>query len=247
MFLEKDKAIHKLSRTINIIIGFLIVSLVANAYSVYKIGRIQKENIEIKEMIQRSDEANQKVLDMLKEVREAQKKQNEMLQVSTIQRRLTINFLKNNGLSVYTDLGKHKTISVSDMDKIIDYYDSHVRGGTPFKGKGYIFVKASKQTGLNPLYLYAHAAIESGFGKSHLAKTRHNYFGINAVDHNPDRAYNMGDSIEQGIMEGAEWIKKNYYDNGYTTLQSMKEAGYASDPSWGNKIISIANNAIEVL
>ena len=49
------------------------------------------------------------------------------------------------------------------------------------------------------------------------------------------------------FIEGAKWIKSNYYDNGYTTLDSMHQAGYASDPNWASQISSLANAAIGLI
>jgi beta-N-acetylglucosaminidase len=57
----------------------------------------------------------------------------------------------------------------------------------------------------------------------------------------------MGNSVDQGIVSGAHWIKSNFYDNGYKTLDSMKKAGYASDQTWDTSISKIANDAIQIL
>lgn len=233
-----------------IIAVVLTLSVFVNIYTLYRLHEVEKDYDDMKVMIQKSDEANQQVLAMLKEVRDEQKKQSEMLNVSYMKRlehEATLMNLKNNGFSPYSDIGSNTKITVEDMNKIIDYYDAHINGGTPFKGKGYVFVKASEETGLSPIYIFAHAAAESYYGKSYLAQTRHNYFGINAVDSNPGRANSMGDSIDEGIIEGAYWIKRHYYDNGYVNLRSMHDAGYASDPNWDDKISSIANTAISVL
>ena len=57
----------------------------------------------------------------------------------------------------------------------------------------------------------------------------------------------MGDSVEEGIIEGAKWIKANYYDNGYTTLGAMKRANYATDPNWPYNITNIMNQSLNAL
>lgn len=230
----------------------LLVSIVA--FNVYIFNNIQvldakynEKYNEIHRTIKKSQEANEKVLVCLEEIRDEQKKleqhQQQILQLKTEQK-YTIMRLKSEGLSPYTDLGENCNISVEDMNAIIDYYDSMIKGGTPFKNKGEVFINASKKSGLNPVYIFAHASCESGFGTSYLARTRGNYFGINAVDANPDLAYKMGDSVEEGITAGAMWIKKNYYDNGYCTIQDMKSAGYATSDTWVSEIINIANGAL---
>ena len=40
-----------------------------------------------------------------------------------------------------------------------------------------VFVTAAKETGLDPRYIAAHAALESGWGNSNFARNRNNYFG----------------------------------------------------------------------
>jgi len=47
----------------------------------------------------------------------------------------------------------------------------------------------------------------------------------------------MGDNLEEGIINGAKWIKEKYYDKGRTTLNKMKAAGYASDSKWVGNIV----------
>ena len=243
----KQLSSNSLLKMIAIITLILILSITVNIYSIVRLNKLETNYDELKVSIEQSNEANQKVLEMLKEVRDAQKKQNEMMQLAETKRKESISLMKSNGFNEYSDLAEYKDMSVEDMDKIIDYYDSHINGGTPFKGKGYVFVQASKETGLNPIYIFSHAVVESGFGKSYLAQTRHNYFGINAVDSNPENAYSMGDSIDSGIINGAHWIKETYYENGYTNLYSMKKAGYASDSEWYEKISEVANDSIELL
>lgn len=229
------------------IIGLLILSIVGNLYSFYRISQIQNQYELIQETVNESNEANQEVLSMLKEIRAEQQEQKQIIQSEAYKNQITIKRLKANGFNEYNDLHSYSNITPEQMDKIINYYDSHIKGGTPFKNKGYVFVEASKQSGLNPLYLFAHAAVESGFGKSYFAKTKGNYYGINAVDNQPELAYSMGDTMEDGIISGAIWISNNFYKNGYTSLKSMKEGNYASDPEWEEKIINIMNHSIQQL
>ena len=96
---------------------------------------------------------------------------------------------------------------------------------------------------MNPRYILAHAALESGWGTSSYAKAG-NFFGIGAFDSNPDNAYNYGNSnMEKGLINGAVWIRKNFYDAGQTTLYKMRHNGgkheYATDPEWDKKIANL--------
>lgn len=160
----------------------------------------------------------------------------------------TVADLKEYGFTIDTDLGMYTNLTEQDMNDIIDWFNTKTDGGTPFKDNGYIFIRASEETGLSPLYIFAHASLESAYGKSALAKEKGNYFGIGAWDCDPyNKAHTMGSTMEEGIVNGAKWIADRYYNQGYTTLRKMKERGYATDPNWENQIASIANRAINQL
>lgn len=240
------KSLKKLHIFAYAFIAISLAVLLGSQYHVYgQVTELHDKYEDIQKTSQKSQEANEKVLAKLEEIRDEQLKieqrQAQMMQVK-MEHEATIMHLKANGFSPYDDLGDHTNLTVEDMNRIIDFYDSQV--GTGFTGQGEVFIKASQQTGLSPIYIFAHAACESSYGKSNLALDRGNYFGINAVDTNPNAAYAMGNNLEEGIIAGAMWIKTNYYDNGYTSLQSMKDAGYATSNTWVSSISSIANTSI---
>lgn len=144
---------------------------------------------------------------------------------------------------------KNAYITADDMNKIIAHFESF-NGGSPFHNQGEIFIQASEESGLDPIYILAHASWESDWGRSFLARDRGNYFGINAIDANPDAAHNMGSTMASGIINGASWISKNYYQEGQTTLHSMiygkKKYAQAAD-KWINGVNSIMNESYAVL
>lgn len=119
----------------------------------------------------------------------------------------------------------NKTVYVTteDMNNIIRHFDPS--GTSPFQGQGNVFIEASKESGLDPIYIFAHASWESDYGRSYLARDRGNYFGINAIDANPNAAHHMGNTMYDGIVNGAVWISKNYYQEGQTSLNSMIYGG----------------------
>ena len=80
-------------------------------------------------------------------------------------------------------------------------------------------MKAYKLTGLDPRYLVAHAAWESGWGTSNFAKNRNNFFGIGAFNSDPNKALKF--SKDEGFIDGAQWINHNFTARGQNTLQSM--------------------------
>lgn len=118
--------------------------------------------------------------------------------------------------------------------------------GSPFNGQGNVFIQAQKESGLDARYILAHAALESAWGKSNIAKKYNNYFGIGAFDSNPDNASKFSNkALASGIINGAKWIAKNYYNSQYKqkTLYKMRFNNgvhqYATDPNWHTKIANI--------
>ena len=252
--IKKKLFLKNLKKKIWTIFICIFALMVINGFVLYKVQNIETKYDNVMSEVQESREANEQVLSMLKDVKAEQQKQNEALKIVYEQKRQkaehdnAILLIKYEGLDGNTDLGNSgKNITVEDMDRIINYYEKHTRYGTNFKNKGYVFVEAAKETGLNPIYLFAHAATESDFGTSYIANVYHNYYGINAVDNNPSAASVMGDDVDKGIISGAKWIKSNFYDNGYKTLDQMHRAGYATDKNWSKTIQSVANTSINVL
>lgn len=92
---------------------------------------------------------------------------------------------------------------------------------SPFLGQGKVFIEASKESGLDPMYIAAHAGLESGWGTSQIAREKNNFFGITAYNANPYDSAKSFDSLEDGIIAGAKWIKKYYTDEGQDTLNKM--------------------------
>ena len=143
--------------------------------------------------------------------------------------------------TVDQDLGVWSPLTAQEINAFIKSYAGNGRG---FSGKGDYFVKAADASGLDPRYILAHAALESSWGDSTYAKAG-NFFGIGAYDSNPDNAYKYGNSsMQSGLVNGAVWIRKNYYDAGQKTLWQMQnpENGwhiYATSSTWANEIASI--------
>lgn len=144
------------------------------------------------------------------------------------------------------DLMSFKPVTADQMNHIIDSFIDYKNETIPFKNKGDIFVRASELTGYNPIYLFAHASLESGYGTSKLATTKYNYFGIAAFDHDPNNAYTMADSVDAGIINGAIWIKDNYYNAGQGSLHDMiykypNHCYSSSEDEWIEDILWIMN------
>lgn len=115
-------------------------------------------------------------------------------------------------------------------------------------GMGQAFIDAAHTYGTNEVYLLSHAILESGWGKSELAKgyaydgktkiggktypagTYYNFFGIGAYDSSPlsgGRAaaiINGWNTPEKAILGAAKWIATEYANNSFNqnTLYKMR-------------------------
>lgn len=140
---------------------------------------------------------------------------------------------------LFRDLRKPTNYTAEELDKV--YSLMNIKGSR-LAGKGAIFKEAEERYQINALYLIAHSALESAWGRSQIAKDKNNFFGIAAYDTTPYDSAKSFDDVDKGILGAAKWIRENYIDNGRTHLGN-KSSGmnvlYASDPYWGEKIASI--------
>ena len=140
---------------------------------------------------------------------------------------------------LYRDLRKPTNYTAAELDKVYSLMNIN---GSRLAGKGAVFKEAEKRYQVNALYLMAHSALESAWGRSQIAKDKNNFFGITAYDTTPYDSAKSFDNVDKGILGAAKWIRENYIDEGRTHLGN-KSSGmnvlYASDPYWGEKIASI--------
>ena len=140
---------------------------------------------------------------------------------------------------LYRDLRKPTNYTAAELDKV--YSLMNIKGSR-LAGKGAVFKEAEKRYQVNALYLMAHSALESAWGRSQIANDKNNFFGIAAYDTTPYDSAKSFDNVDKGILGAAKWIRENYIDEGRTYLGN-KSSGmnvlYASDPYWGEKIASI--------
>ncbi len=130
-------------------------------------------------------------------------------------------------------------------------------------------VTASRTTGIPPQFLIAHAALESGWGKSEIrnadGSSSHNLFGIKAgkswtgdgvlsrtteyVDGQPQASierFRSYGSYAEAFQDYAKLLRDNprYSNvigsqNGTEFANRLQQAGYATDPNYANKLSRI--------
>ncbi|MDR4890035.1 SH3 domain-containing protein [Fredinandcohnia sp. QZ13] len=157
--------------------------------------------------------------------------------------------VNNTYLGIHTPLHSSFNITGSEINSFIAYINRwNDTTNNMMIGMGDTFVEAAKSTGINVLYLVAHASLETGYGKSAIVKDKYNYFGIAAYDRDPyGNAYSFA-TKEEGIKEGARWINNNYTTKNQDTVHSMRNNNgshqYATDDAWHLKIVNIAKNLV---
>ena len=149
-----------------------------------------------------------------------------------------------NGMTVVNaNAGTDGTVNLSQtqLDFVDKYHD--------------IAANLSLQYGIPWEAVMAQGILESGAGTSNFAINRNNFFGIGAFDSNTDNAYSF-DTPEEGWLGYYENIRRTsvYRNNGifqgatvtdpYEYIVIVKQAGYATDPIYVDKLFPIVKSII---
>lgn len=109
--------------------------------------------------------------------------------------------------------------------------DEHLKGD--LIGYAASFLQAEEDYGINACFLASVAGLESGWGRSKVAKNKNNLFGWTKNS----GGYKEFDSYENCI-DWCSWkIKKNYIDKGRTTIASIGEK--YCDEEWSEIVTKI--------
>lgn len=115
--------------------------------------------------------------------------------------------------------------------------------GTGLEGLGKAFVTAEQKYKVNAYYLIAHAAWESGWGKSRISREKNNLFGYMAYDRSPYESAHGFKTKADSIDRVASFVSKQYlneegrYYHG-SDLRGMN-VRYATDKNWKNGIAKV--------
>lgn len=121
--------------------------------------------------------------------------------------------------------------------------------------------RQQKEHGIPASIVLAQGLLESGAGKSELARTSNNHFGIKCTDWAGEKAYHDDDEkgecfrkyskVLDSYEDHAQFLKTRPRYASLFQLQptdyegwafGLKKAGYATDPSYAFKLISIIEN-----
>jgi hypothetical protein len=134
-------------------------------------------------------------------------------------------------------------IPVSTTGEALDQAIAASSPGSPLVGLGDVFLDVQEQYGINAIYQAAHAAHESAWGRSWLARRKNNLFGWSAFDRCPGTCADSFASDEACVRQVMGFIDEKYISkNGRyyvaATLNGMN-VNYATDPRWAEKIAAI--------
>jgi len=152
----------------------------------------------------------------------------------------------------FSNLKSRSNYTAADINRL---YSLMGANDSKLAGKGATFKAAEQRYGVNALYLVAHSALESAWGRSQIARDKNNFFGIAAYDTTPYTSATKFDDVDSGILGAARWIDRNYLSNtGYPANGAYlgnkargMNVNYATAPYWGESIASIMFSANEKL
>lgn len=151
----------------------------------------------------------------------------------------------NLSFSTNYDLNQVVGVTGSQIDSAI----AKIRSDSPLIGLGDDIVQTGQDIGINPFYIAAHAAWESSWGTSPLARDKNNLFGYGAFDSCPYECAYSYSSKAESIRQVMQQVKSNYLTEGgkyynKPNLDGMNKK-YATDSNWKNGISSIMNSLLK--
>ncbi|QGQ96483.1 hypothetical protein EHS13_17120 [Paenibacillus psychroresistens] len=100
-------------------------------------------------------------------------------------------------------------------------------------------LEIEEEFGINAYFTIAVMKLESGNGKSRIAKNKNNLFGLNALDGD---VYNKAFSFKtkgDSVRKFGQLISKNYINKGYTTVEKVSKKYCQANPKWSGAVKAI--------
>lgn len=121
------------------------------------------------------------------------------------------------------------------LEQLITKLDRNLN--STLSGMGHVYANYSLELGVDPYLALAISLHETGckWTCSKLVRECNNVGGQKGSPSCNGGSYKKYDTIEEGIKGYIDNIKKNYYDYGLTTPETMNKK-YAADPEWSTKV-----------
>lgn len=117
---------------------------------------------------------------------------------------------------------------------------------TPWGRLKEVAANIARKNDIHPSVIVSMAALESGRGTSYFATARNNYLGLGAYDKNPNLAFSFSSPGEcfnyfVSLMKNDTRYRLAWQNrkDPYKMIEEIKKAGYASSPTYVQKITSM--------
>jgi flagellum-specific peptidoglycan hydrolase FlgJ len=133
------------------------------------------------------------------------------------------------------------TSTVKSDSKLTEEHIAQIFEGSSLADNGLekTILEIEQEYGINSYFTIAVMKIESGHGKSKIAKEKNNLFGLNAIDSD---AYNKAYSFKtkgESVRKFGQLISKYYVDKGYTSVEKVANKYCQANPKWSALVMSI--------
>lgn len=102
-------------------------------------------------------------------------------------------------------------------------------------------LEIEEQYGINAYFTIAVMKLESGNGKSRLARVKNNLFGLNATGGSNEQAYSF-ETKADSVRKFGSLISGKYVDQGYTTVEKVARKYCPANSKWPSLVKNIMNS-----
>ena len=134
----------------------------------------------------------------------------------------------------------HEVISSSGLTKEAI---AEILEGTELAGHGLeeAVLNVEDMYGINAYFTIAVMKLESGNGKSRLARVKNNLFGLNATGGNNEQAYSF-ETKADSVYKFGEIISEKYVGKGLKTIDEVGRKYCPANEKWADLIVRIMNS-----
>ncbi|MDB4868837.1 MAG: hypothetical protein JWR03_3170 [Cohnella sp.] len=113
--------------------------------------------------------------------------------------------------------------------------------GTALEGQALekTILEIEEKYGINAYFTIAIMKLESGNGKSRLARSKNNLFGLNAIDGDKYNQALKFDTKGDSVRKFGQLIAKNYVEKGYATVEKVANKYCPANPKWSALVKNI--------
>lgn len=119
--------------------------------------------------------------------------------------------------TIDSDLRQPANVTGGQLDTAIDAMSS----GSPLIGLGDTWITVQNNRQINAIYMAAHAALESAWGRSDIAQEKNNIYGFDARDICPRECADEYASFAQCVRQVMEYVDQEYLTPGGPTTRGQ--------------------------